>query len=153
MRRFYKLMLSGFGAGWLPLAPGTWGSAAAVLLAWLLALLLPDWWYAFVLGALTVSFLWIGARGSALLETEWGKDPSQTVIDEMVGMWIALLFIPLHWAWWLAAFLLFRFFDIFKPLGIRRLEKIGQGWGVMLDDVLAGVYANVVLQVALTQFI
>ncbi|MBK8969496.1 MAG: phosphatidylglycerophosphatase A [Saprospiraceae bacterium] len=151
MRRFYKLMLSGFGAGWLPLAPGTWGSAAAVLLAWPLALLLPGWWYAFALGALTVSFLWIGARGSALLEAEWGKDPSQTVIDEIVGMWIALLFIPLNWTWWLAAFLLFRFFDIFKPLGIRRLEKIGQGWGVMLDDVLAGIYANLVLQVALMQ--
>jgi len=149
MRRFYKLMLSGFGTGWLPLAPGTWGSAAAMLIAWPLALFLPVWWYYFALGILTVSFLWIGVRGSDLLAGEWGEDPSQTVIDEMVGMWIALLGMPVFWPWWLAAFLLFRFFDIFKPLGIRRLEKLGRGWGVMLDDVVAGVYANVLLQVAL----
>jgi phosphatidylglycerophosphatase A len=68
------------------------------------------------------------------------------VIDEMVGMWIAVLGLPVSWQYWLAAFLLFRFFDIFKPLGVRRLEKIEGGWGVMLDDVMAGVYTNVLLQ-------
>lgn len=141
-------MLSGFGAGWLPLAPGTWGSAAAILLVWPLAVWTPGLLHVELI-TLIVLFFWIGVLGSDLLRNEWGEDPSQTVIDEMVGMWIALLALPFEWPWWLAAFLLFRLFDIFKPLGIRRLESIGQGYGVMLDDVLAGVYASLLLQVAL----
>lgn len=147
MKRFYKLMLSGFGTGWLPVASGTWGAAAAALIAWPLTLLTPNA-LTLELMILIVGFTWIGALGSDVLADEWGDDPSQTVIDEMVGMWIAVLGLPLTWQYWLAAFLLFRFFDILKPLGVRRLEQIGGGWGVMLDDVLAGVYANLVLQVA-----
>lgn len=147
MRRFYKLMLSGLGTGWLPVAPGTWGAAAAILLVWPLAIWTPGVLH-LELMALIILFFWIGAIGSDQLTEEWGEDPSQTVIDEMVGMWIALLGLPLQWQWWLAAFFLFRFFDIFKPLGIRRLEQIDRGWGVMLDDVLAGVYASLVLQIA-----
>ena len=70
----------------------------------------------------------------------------KVVIDEMIGVWIALLGFALTPFNLIAAFILFRFFDIAKPLGIRQLENIKGGWGVMLDDVLAGVYANVVLQ-------
>lgn len=148
MKRFYKLTLSGFGTGWLPVAPGTWGAAAAALIVWPLTNLTPS--AAVVeLTVLILVFSWIGAIGSNLMAEEWGEDPRQTVIDEMVGMWIAVLGLPLDWKYWLAAFFLFRFFDIFKPLGIRRLEKIGGGWGVMLDDVLAGVYSNLLLQVTL----
>ena len=145
MKRFYKLMLSGFGAGWLPLAPGTWGAAAAALLVWPLAMLTPSA-LPVELTLLILSFSWIGALGSDAMAEEWGEDPRQTVIDEMVGMWIAVIGLPVDWRYWLAAFLLFRFFDIFKPLGIRRMEKLGDGWGVMLDDVVAGAYANVLLQ-------
>ncbi len=148
MKRFYKLTLSGFGTGWLPIAPGTWGAAAAALIVWPLINLTPS--AAVVeLTVLILVFSWIGAIGSDVMAEEWGEDPSQTVIDEMVGMWIAVLGLPLDWKYWLAAFLLFRFFDIFKPVGIRRMEKIGGGWGVMLDDVLAGVYSNLLLQIAL----
>ena len=151
MRRFFKLTLSGFGAGWLPVAPGTWGSAAAILLAWPLAIWTPGLLH-LELMALIILCFWIGVIGSDQLTEEWGEDPSQTVIDEMVGMWIALLALPLEWQWWLAAFFLFRFFDIFKPLGVRRLESIGRGYGCMLDDVLAGVYAGFVLHIALYFF-
>ncbi len=63
------------------------------------------------------------------------------VLDEMVGMWVALWATPVEWETWLAIFFLFRVFDVFKPLGIRWLERLPGGWGVMLDDVLAGVYA------------
>ena len=80
------------------------------------------------------------------MESEWGKDPKQTVIDEMIGLSIAVLGLPLSWPYLLGAFILFRFFDIAKPLGIRQLEEAPKGWGVMLDDVLAGVYANICLQ-------
>ncbi|MBK9339102.1 MAG: phosphatidylglycerophosphatase A [Lewinellaceae bacterium] len=148
MKRLYKLLLRGFGTGLLPVAPGTWGAAAAALLAWPLAVWTPGL-LTFELCVLIVAFLWIGVVGSDLLQDEWGKDPSQTVIDEMVGMWIALLGMPGHWHYWVGAFLLFRVFDIAKPFGVRRLEKIPGGWGVMLDDVLAGVYANMILQVFL----
>ena len=146
MKRFYKLMLSGFGTGWLPVASGTWGAAAAALIVWPLTWLTPGV-LTLELTVLIVGFTWIGVLGSDALAAEWGEDPSQTVIDEMVGMWIAVLGLPMTWQYWLAAFLLFRFFDILKPLGVRRMEKIGGGWGVMLDDVMAGVCANLVLQV------
>ena len=148
MKRLYKLTLSGFGAGWLPVAPGTWGAAVAILPAWPLAHWTPGL-FNLELTLLILVFSWVGAIGSDLLAPEWGEDPRQTVIDEIVGMWIALLGLPFAPAWWLAAFLLFRFFDIFKPLGIRRMEGIGGGWGVVLDDVVAGAYSSVVLQIAL----
>lgn len=143
--RTLKFLLSGFGSGWLPVAPGTWGSAVAILMAVPVAFL-PAQWFTPVLSILIIGFLWIGVIGSAQVEEEWGKDPRQTVIDEMVGIWITLLGGPLTWPHLLAAFILFRFFDIAKPFGIRRLEPLGNGWGVMLDDVLAGVYANFVIQ-------
>lgn len=148
MRRFYTLMLSGFGAGWLPVAPGTWGAAVAALLMWPLANFAPQF-ATLELTVLILAFSWIGALGSDVLAPEWGDDPKQTVIDEMVGMWIAVLGLPLQWEYWLAAFFLFRFFDILKPLGVRRMESIPGGWGVMLDDVVAGVYSNLLLQIAL----
>ena len=147
MKRFYRLTLSGFGAGWLPVAPGTWGAALAALLAWPLALATPQLLVPELI-VLIVAFSWIGALGSDALADDWGADPGQTVIDEMVGMWITLLGLPMDWRYWLAGFLLFRLFDIVKPLGIRRLESITGGWGVVLDDVMAGVYANLLLQIA-----
>ncbi len=101
-----------------------------------------------LLTGLIVLFALVGVKASDALIPEWGKDPKQVVVDEMVGVWIALLGMPLGNIYYLlAGFVLFRFFDIAKPLGIREVEKIGGGWGIMLDDVLAGVYANIVLQI------
>ncbi|TNE62118.1 MAG: phosphatidylglycerophosphatase A [Bacteroidetes bacterium] len=145
MKKFYKVLLTGFGAGWMPVAPGTWGAGLALVLAWPIAYWFPQN-LVVMLVVLILAGTWLGAQGSAIVADEWGKDPSQTVLDEMVGMWISLLVIPFAWPWWLAAFLLFRLFDIFKPLGIRQLESVGKGWGVMLDDVLAGIYTNLALQ-------
>jgi phosphatidylglycerophosphatase A len=142
----WKILLSGFGSGWLPVAPGTWGAAVGILMIWPLAAL-PTIWITPILTVLILVFLWIGVKGSNLVQEEWGDDPKQTVIDEMIGVWIAILGMPLTWPWLLGGFVLFRFFDIAKPLGIRQLEAIKGGWGIMLDDVLAGVYANLVLQV------
>jgi phosphatidylglycerophosphatase A len=86
------------------------------------------------------------------LEPEWGHDPQKIVIDEIIGFWIAMIAVP-YTAWTLfAGFVLFRIFDIWKPLGIRKMEKFKGGWGVMLDDVLAGIYANIVLQVLIFFF-
>ncbi len=155
MKNFHKFMASGFGVGWLPVAPGTWGAAEAVLL------LVPFQWInispsphiseqAFLnllLSVFIVFFTWIGVKAVDALEKEWGNDPKQVVIDEMVGVWIAVLGFPVTAFHLIAGFILFRFFDIAKPLGIRKLEALPGGWGVMLDDVMAGVYANIVLQI------
>ena len=83
------------------------------------------------------------------LDPAWGVDPWRVVVDVMVGVLISLLAAPAGHVWYgLAAFMLFRFFDILKPLGIRRMEKLPGGWGVMMDDILSGVYGFIVLIVA-----
>jgi phosphatidylglycerophosphatase A len=89
----------------------------------------------------------IGIWSAGVVENDWGKDSSRVVIDEVAGMCIGLLFVPVNVKWMITALLLFRFFDIVKPLYIRRLEKLPGGWGVMADDILAGIYSNIVLQV------
>lgn len=145
MRNLYRLTANGFGTGLLPVAPGTWGAAAAALLV------LPLMWTTpplarLVLLALAIVFSFICAKAVDMFADEWGDDPRHVVADEMVGMWLTLVGNPLTSGNFALGFLLFRFFDIAKPLGIRRLERIPGGWGVVLDDVLAGAYANILLQ-------
>ena len=91
----------------------------------------------------------VGIWSATVVEHQWGKDSYRVVIDEIAGMCLSLLFIPIHLKSLLAGLLLFRLFDILKPFGIRRLEKLSGGWGVMLDDLLAGLYTNLLLQGAL----
>ena len=80
-----------------------------------------------------------------MVEPIWGKDHGRVVIDEVAGMCISLLFVPVTIGYVLAGLILFRFFDIAKPLFIRKLELLPGGWGVMMDDILAGVYTNILL--------
>ena len=82
-----------------------------------------------------------------MVDAVWGKDSSKVVIDEVAGMMITLIAMPVNWKYIAAGLVLFRFFDIVKPLFIRSMEKLPKGWGVMADDVLAGVYAHLVLMV------
>jgi phosphatidylglycerophosphatase A len=97
--------------------------------------------------AATISITGIGIWSSGKLEKDWGKDSSKIVIDEVAGMCVSLLFLPTAVKYIFAAFILFRFFDITKPLYIRRLEKLPLGWGVMADDLLSGIYANLIMQI------
>lgn len=90
---------------------------------------------------LTIAGIWAGNG----VEVDWGKDSSKVVMDEVVGMLVTVLFHPLGWKSILAGLILFRFFDIAKPLGIRKTEQLPGGWGVMVDDILAGMYASLVL--------
>jgi phosphatidylglycerophosphatase A len=89
----------------------------------------------------------IGVRSANKVEERWGEDSSRVVIDEVAGMCLSLLFIPVRWQYLAIGLVLFRFFDITKPLYIRKMEQLDGGWGVMMDDVLAGLYANLILQV------
>ena len=96
---------------------------------------------------LIVLFTAAGIWSADKLESEWGKDPSKVVVDEMVGVWIALLAVPAdnYIGYMFAAFILFRFFDILKPLGIKQAEKLPSGYGIMADDILSGIYGGIVI--------
>ncbi len=100
-------------------------------------------------GVLTVGLLAVGIFAAQRVEPAWGKDSYRVVIDEVAGMWITVLFVPITGPRLLAGLILFRFFDIVKPLYIRRMEQLPGGVGVMMDDVLAGLYANALLQIGL----
>jgi phosphatidylglycerophosphatase A len=139
-----KTLASVFGAGFLPLAPGTWGAAVGAVLLFPFQQV-DNWVFHFILLIAIILLTWFGANIAYRLQPEWGEDPKKFVLDELVGVWVTLLFHSLNWSNILIGFLLFRVFDIWKPLGIRRLENVKNGWGVMLDDVAAGIAANLCL--------
>lgn len=143
------MIATGFGSGFSPVAPGTAGALLALLL-WVVGyLLLPFALLQVILAVMVLLFTVLGIYTSGVMERYWGEDPSRVVVDEMVGVWIPLLVVP-DGGWWyvLAAFVLFRLFDIVKPLGVRRMERFGGGVGIMMDDILAGVYSAVLLGAA-----
>jgi len=118
-------------------APGTLGSAAACLPA--VGLAMAGGW---VLEAATLIACIVGIKAANVYEAYSGeKDASEIVIDELAGQWIALLVVPLDWRWWVAAFLMFRVFDVAKPGPVKMAEALPGGIGVMADDIVAGVMA------------
>ncbi len=149
--KFHILIASGFGSGFSPFAPGTAGAALATILWYIASRCLS---YTSLVGATlacVVVFTILGIISSTAVERIWGKDPSRVVIDEMVGVWIPLLAVPdsaYRYYYMAAAFVLFRLFDIFKPLGIRKMENFEGGVGIMMDDILSGVYSFILLIVA-----
>ncbi len=150
MKSLHKMIATAFGAGYSPIAPGTAGAIVACgIYVLLFGGIFGDTFSGFSqLHFLTLTFLVTGAgiMSTNVLEKDWGKDPQKVVIDEVAGQWITLLWVPFAWKYVLLGLGLFRLFDIWKPLGIRKLEKLPGGTGVMMDDVLAGVYAWIVLQ-------
>lgn len=143
----HLLITTGLGSGLFPYGPGTMGALFGILIWYPTTLFLtyPVWLSLTLIFILTFTF--VGAWSSSVAEKYWGEDPSRVVIDEVVGQWIALLAIPASFTCWhvLAAFVLFRFFDITKPLGIRKMENFKGGWGIMADDILAGCYSALIL--------
>jgi phosphatidylglycerophosphatase A len=137
-----KIIATLFFIGYLPYAPGTFGTLAGMLFIWILK---PSFLCQFGIVCVTVI---IGIITSGIAEKAFGeKDSRHIVIDEFAGYLCSVIFLPLTPAYMIAAFFLFRFFDILKPPPIRMLERIGGGVGVMCDDVAAGVVTNVILQV------
>jgi phosphatidylglycerophosphatase A len=146
--RFARLLATWFYAGYVPKGPGTAGSLAALLIAWLLVR-----YSGF--GPLSIGVLGLLMLGPAIWAAdvtarESGlKDPQIVVVDEVVGQWITLAgAMRLNWISWLAAFLLFRAFDIWKPPPVRQLERLRGGAGIVLDDAMAGIYGALVLYAA-----
>ena len=151
----HVVLSTGFGSGFVPVAPGTAGALVALGIWWMLYRTLDVAVLFWVTLALIVVTTAVGVWTSNVMERYWGHDSRTVNIDEFVGTWIPLLAAPAgDDTWWLAwlGFALFRIIDMCKPLGCRRLDRMPGGWGVMLDDVLAGTYALLIL-LAVKQFL
>jgi phosphatidylglycerophosphatase A len=143
MRRFIILLATWWGVGFSPLAPGTVGTLAAIPLFLILSLL-PLWLYLFCLLSLALLACWAAGRAEAIFGEQ---DPHAVVIDEVVGFLAIMIALPPKWPYLLAGFCLFRIFDVIKPPPIRFVERTVQGgYGVVLDDVLAALYAHIALR-------
>jgi len=139
-----------FGIGRLKPGPGTWASAVTVLIWWLLTRWVPASWQASAAASLAAVTILAGipaatrvARAAAL------KDPQFVVIDEVAGQLITLIAVPVSWKSLLLGFILFRGFDMVKPPPVRQMEQLPEGWGIVIDDVGAGLYALLIMQVLL----
>jgi len=142
-RRLILAVATWGGVGFLPFMPGTWGTLAAVPLWWLLAQSGP-WGYGLGVAALLVMALWAAGPAQEYLGR---KDHPAIVVDEVAGLLVALAWTPVKWQWILIGFVLFRLFDIWKPFPVKYWERLPGGWGVVLDDLAAGLLARGVLAV------
>ena len=143
MIKFHKLIATGLGVGYIGKGAG---SVAAGLYCIVYYLFTSQFHQGFGAIIFTIVLIILGIWCSNKLEFTWGKDNGKIVIDEIVGMQISLLFIPTTILNISIAFVFFRFFDILKPFYIKKMEKLPKGWGVMFDDILAGIYSNALLQ-------
>jgi len=139
-----KVFASALFAGYSPIAPGTVGSAVALAIYFI-----PGFESPLVMGIMTLLVCLLGIPAAEAMEKWYGHDPAQVTIDEVVGMWISLLFLPKKILLVLAAFVLFRILDIMKPPVSRKFDTMHGGVGIMMDDVISGVYTNIILQVTL----
>jgi phosphatidylglycerophosphatase A len=139
-----KLISIFFYAGYFPVARGTFASLITMAIIWFL---IPPFYY--ILIPISIGLFIISVWSATIGEEFFGKDGKPIVIDEVAGMAISLIFVPVGIWSYAAAFLLFRFFDVVKPPPARWAERLKGGWGVTLDDVVAGIYANTCLQVIL----
>ncbi len=156
MNMLKKLCVTVFGSGYLPIAPGTWGSALGVIL------FLPIYVntnYISLNISMGILIIFVSILGIFLgqwaIEYYKSNDPKQFVIDELAGMWLALLLMPIKAHMpiskliiiLLTQFVLFRIFDIIKPTPARQAEQLPAGLGIMTDDIIAGIYANITGQI------
>jgi phosphatidylglycerophosphatase A len=141
---FALAVATALGVGYVPYAPGTFGSAVGLLLWWAL----PS--SSLAQAAAIVAIFVIGSWSGSVAERHFGReDPGQVVVDEVAGMLVTLFLVPVGWIGAIFGFFLFRISDIIKPYPANRLERLPGGIGIMADDVMAAVYANLVLRVTL----
>ena len=137
-----------FGIGRLRPGPGSWGSAATILLWWLASSRIAANWHVATVIAVAAGVLIVGIPAATLVSRASGlKDPQFVVIDEVAGQLITMIGVPLSWKSVVLGFILFRGFDITKPPPVRKIEHLPGGFGIILDDVAAGLYALAIMQI------
>ncbi len=139
-----KLIGSGLFTGFIPIASGTFASFVALLI-----FLIPGFENPTILMLVISVLIVIGVRIADKFESTYGKDPKQFTLDEFIGMWITLLFIPKKIWFLIPAFLIWRLMDIIKLYPAKKIETIKGGWGVILDDVLLGLYSFMIIQISI----
>ena len=149
MKRFSEIVATCFYVGYAPVVPATFGAAVGAVVFWLL---MPD--VAWVQAVVTLALMALAIYTSGIAEKRYGHDARPIVIDEVAGMFVSLCFLPtaggrLPFSILLGAFILFRVFDIAKPYPARSFQEFRGGWGITMDDVAAGVYANLCMRVAM----
>ncbi|UCE06879.1 MAG: phosphatidylglycerophosphatase A [bacterium] len=147
---FARVISTGLGAGYSPIAPGTVGAFMILIVYWI-SPEISCWQLLMIIFGLSALGIYTATitekEVKANLGPDKGNDPGIIVIDEIIGMLIALIAIPKTTFFLIAAFILFRIFDILKPYPAQRFEKLPAGWGIVFDDVIAGIYTNLFIQV------
>lgn len=141
---FEKFIGSGFYTGYFPIASGTIGSIAAILIY-----LIPGFENLFIIIPAIIIFIYYGIFVGTKFESEYGKDPAQCTIDEVVGTWISIIALPKSFIIISIAFLIWRALDIIKPPPARNLERLKGGLGIMIDDVISGIYTLIIMHLVL----
>jgi phosphatidylglycerophosphatase A len=144
---FEKFFGSGFYTGYIPLASGTFASLAALAIYFI-----PNFEKPYVIIPAIFVFIFLGIRLGTKFESLYGKDPAECTIDEVVGMWITLLFLPKDFFIALIAFVVWRTLDIIKPFPAKRSESLKGGLGVMMDDIISAIYSLIIVHIILVIF-
>lgn len=139
---FTRAFASGLYTGYSPVASGTAGSALGLGFY-----LIPGFEQPWIIITLCFLVFVLGAKAAGILERRYGHDPAEVTIDEVLGMWISLLFLPKSLLTAIAAFFIFRIMDIVKPFPARKFDSLTGGFGIMADDVVAGFYTNAVMHI------
>ena len=149
MNPWTRLLATGFFSGYAPVAPGTAGTAAAMVPYLVASSHAPGFGFlAWILFLVVISGVAVYAASAG--EKAWGPDPGPVVIDEFVGFYVTVAFLPLSPGLGVAGFFIFRSLDILKPPPVRASEKLPRGWGVVMDDVIAGIYGNLLIRAVLS---
>ena len=147
MKEIKKIIGSGFYSGYAPFAPGTFGSVVAFLI-----FLIPGFEKTYIIIPAILSAIVIGIPVGNYFEELYGKDPGIFTLDEFIGTWITFLFVPKNWIVLLFGFILWRIFDITKPFPAKKAEELNGGVGIILDDVISGVYSLIIIHIFITLF-
>ena len=142
--KYERVIATGFYTGLSPFAPGTVGSLLAIIIYWI-----PGFEQPYVIIPLSVITFFYGVKISTKMEHILGKDPSEVTIDEFIGTWISMLFLPKSITISIITFIIWRILDILKPPPAGLMERLPQGWGIMLDDVVSGFYAAIIVHLLL----
>lgn len=139
---FEKIIGSGFFTGYIPIASGTFGSLAALIIYFI-----PGFEEPHIIIPLTIILFGFGVYISDKFEKVYGEDPSECTVDEVVGTWIALMFLPKTLGIAFTSFFIWRILDIIKPFPARKSEELKGGWGIMMDDVITGFYTLIIMHI------